>query len=133
MSASATQGFRKMSRLKRFIRTTTTAARAQQWRTDVPLSVGGLAGFPSNTMWPGPRPTSIPSGMLIHPAPSRLAITDMAKIGGCAPYLRELGPHLTQYGWAEAYLHTKWHLDTSSRLPTIDMALKWGRLCPFRC
>jgi len=34
----------------------------------VPLSVGELHGSPSNTMWPGPRPTSIPSGILIHPA-----------------------------------------------------------------
>jgi len=24
-------------------------------------------GLPSNTMWPGPRPTSLPSGILIHP------------------------------------------------------------------
>ena len=30
------------------------------------LGVG--AGFPSNTMWPGPRPTSVTSGILIHPA-----------------------------------------------------------------
>jgi len=29
---------------------------------------GGGAGFPSNTMWPGPSPTSIQSGILIHPA-----------------------------------------------------------------
>jgi len=28
---------------------------------------GGGVGFPSNTMWPGPRPTSISSGILIHP------------------------------------------------------------------
>jgi len=28
----------------------------------------GAAGSPSNTMWPGQRPTSIPSGILIHPA-----------------------------------------------------------------
>jgi len=28
----------------------------------------GRAGSPSNTMWPGPRPTSIPSGILMHPA-----------------------------------------------------------------
>ena len=28
----------------------------------------GWAGSPSNTMWPGPRPTSILSGILIHPA-----------------------------------------------------------------
>ena len=29
---------------------------------------GGGAGSPSNTMSPGPRPTSIPSGILMHPA-----------------------------------------------------------------
>ena len=33
----------------------------------VPLSVGGV-GSPCNTMSPGPRPTSVPSGILIHPA-----------------------------------------------------------------
>jgi len=32
----------------------------------VPLSVGE-AGYPSNTMWPGTRPTSVPGGILIHP------------------------------------------------------------------
>jgi len=33
--------------------------------------------------------------------------------------------------WAEAYLHTKWHLDISSRLATIDITGKWGGvLCP---
>jgi len=32
----------------------------------VPLSMGG-AGSPSNTISPGPRPTSVPSGILIHP------------------------------------------------------------------
>jgi len=29
---------------------------------------GGGAGSQSNTMWPGPRPTFLPSGILIHPA-----------------------------------------------------------------
>jgi len=29
---------------------------------------GGGAGFPSNTMWPGLRSTSVPSGIYIHPA-----------------------------------------------------------------
>jgi len=34
----------------------------------------GGAGFPFNTMWPGPRPTSVPSGIVIHRDPSnRLA------------------------------------------------------------
>jgi len=32
----------------------------------VPLWGGG-AGFPSNTMWPGPRPTCMPSFILIRP------------------------------------------------------------------
>jgi len=40
----------------------------------------------------------------------------------------ELGPHLTQCGWAEAYLHTKWHLDASSRLAKIEMGRKLGAL-----
>jgi len=39
----------------------------QNWGAAVPLSARG-AGSPSNTMWSGPRPTSVPSGMLIHPA-----------------------------------------------------------------
>jgi len=32
-------------------------------------AVGGWVptGSPSNTMWPGARPTSLPSGILIHP------------------------------------------------------------------
>jgi len=30
--------------------------------------LGGGAGSSSNTMSPGPRPTSVPSGILIHPA-----------------------------------------------------------------
>ena len=32
----------------------------------VPLS--RIAGNPSNTKWPGPRSTSLPSGVFIHPA-----------------------------------------------------------------
>ena len=31
------------------------------------LILGGVAGCPFNTMWPGPRPTSTPSFILIHP------------------------------------------------------------------
>ena len=34
----------------------------------VPLSDGEAGSHPSNTMWPGLRPTSVPSGILIHPA-----------------------------------------------------------------
>jgi len=32
--------------------------------------------------------------------------------------------------WAEAYLHTKWHLNSSSRLAATDMGRKFGGLCP---
>jgi len=42
------------------------------------------AGFPSNTTSPGPRPTSLPSGILIHPA--ILPQQTWAKIRGCAPF-----------------------------------------------
>jgi len=75
---------------------------------------GGGVGSPSNTMWPGPTPISVPSGILIDP-PSRLATTDMnRKLGGgcCVLFLGSWSPitHLTQYvTWAEAYLCTKWH------------------------
>jgi len=30
--------------------------------------------------------------------------------------------HLTQCGWPEIYLGTKWHLDPCSRLATIDIS-----------
>ena len=39
-------------------------------------------------------------------------------------------PHLTHCGQAEAYLHTMCHLDSSSRLATIDRGRKFG-LRPF--
>ena len=35
------------------------------WRLLCPFRGG--AGSPSNTMWPGPRSTSVPSGVFIHP------------------------------------------------------------------
>jgi len=69
----------------------------------------------------------------------------------------QLGPHLTQCGLSRGlpflvnhehgalwllilgalekrlltYLHTKWHLDPSSRVTTTDMDRKLGELCPF--
>jgi len=47
------------------------------------------------------------------------------------PLLGELDPHLKTIAWAEAYLHTKWHLDPSSRLTTTNMGRKLGDLCPL--
>jgi len=39
-----------------------------------------------NTMWPGPRPTSVPSGILIHPTvwPQYTNVTDRQKNGSVA-------------------------------------------------
>ena len=102
----------------------------------------GRAGSPSNKKSPGLRPTSMPSAILIHPAvwPQQTWAENWGGgLRSLAPrksfdilalyksdyyyyyYLGrgELGPHLTQCRlglWAEAYLRTKWHLDTSSRL-----------------
>jgi len=43
----------------------------------------------------------------------------------------ELGTHLTQTRLAEAYLHTKWHLNPSSHLATTDMGGKFGSCAPL--
>jgi len=61
----------------------------------VSLSVGG-AEFPSITMWPGPRATSVPSGILIHPAVWHNRHGPKSW-GCCAPYFwgRWVTPHLT--------------------------------------
>jgi len=60
----------------------------------VPLFVGG-ARFPSNTMSPGPMPTSVPSDILIYPAiwPQQTG----RKVGGmmCPFPWGELGPYMT--------------------------------------
>jgi len=43
---------------------------------------GGGAGSPCNTMWPGLRPTSMPSGILIHPTvwPQRCIQTEQTTV-----------------------------------------------------
>ena len=38
----------------------------KSWRLLCPFREGGAVS-PSDTMWPGPRPVSVPSGILIHP------------------------------------------------------------------
>jgi len=98
--------------------------------TDMGRKVGLLCPFPGAelgpylTMWPGPRPTSIPHGILIHPAVWSQHI--WAENWGLCPFLGELGPNLTQCRLVEAYLRTKWHLVPPSRLATIDMDRKLG-------
>ena len=62
-----------------------------------PLLRGGGAGTSYNTMSLGLRPTSLPSGILIHPAiwPQQI----WADNWGCAPLGEgEVGPHRAQCG-----------------------------------
>ena len=72
-----------------------TTDNAENWGA-VPLGGGG-AGSPSNTVWPGLRPTSIPSCILIHPTvwPQQTwpIFRGLCPFGGGV-----LGPHLTQFG-----------------------------------
>jgi len=77
----------------------------------------GGAGFPSNTMSPGPRPTSVPSGILIHPAvwPQYT----WAEVWGCTLGGRAGSPSNTSVARGEAYFHAKSHLDPSNRVVTI--------------
>jgi len=93
--------------------------------------LGRGAGSPSGTMWPGPRPTSVPSAVLTLDPSSRLATMDMGqKLGrGLCPIFGdwELGPHLTQCGRAKAYLHAKFHLDPCSRLATVHQRQRQDR------
>jgi len=59
-------------------------------------------------MFPGLRPTSVPIGILIHPAvwPQQTRAENWV---GAVPFVGELGLHtrLTQSRLAEVYLHTK--------------------------
>jgi len=81
---------------------------------------------PSNTMLPGPRLTFVPCGMLIHPAvwPQHT----WAENWGLCPFGGgELGPHLTQWARAEAFLHAKFHLDPSNWLATMHHHKQTGQ------
>jgi len=92
--------------------------------------LGDRAGSPCKTMWPGPRTTSVPSGILIH-----LAVWPQqtwAKKWGLLSHLfmGEMGPHLTQCGLSPDLPHANWHLDPSSHLSTIHLPKSWGLLPP---
>ena len=97
----------------------------------VPFFLGGKL-HPHLTVWPGQRPTSMPSGNL-DPS-SRLAIIDTGQKLGAVPPCGERGPgpHLTQsHLGLEAYLHTKWHVNPSSHLATTDIGGKLGSSAPL--
>ena len=57
------------------------------------------------------------------------ATIDMGqKLGGDVPFFLGKGwvPIEHKVAWAEAYLHTKWHLSPSNRLATADIGRKGG-------
>jgi len=93
-----------------------------------PFSLG--AGSPCDTMWPGPRSTSVPSGVFIHPA-----VCPQKRMGrklGAVPLLgvAELRPHLTQrrLGRLPLYKVASWSIQPfghNKHGPKIG----WG-LCP---
>jgi len=89
-------------------------------------SFGGCVS-PCNTMWLGPRPTIVPSAILIQ----RFGHNSHGpKIGGCARW----GCSWFRFWhscWAEAYRRTKCHLDPSSHLATTDMGQKLGGYALF--
>jgi len=64
-----------------------------------------------------------PLGHIRHGPKSGRGAAVPLSVGG------KLDPHLTQYRWAEAYLHTKWHLDPSNHLATTDVDRKVGDCC----
>ena len=56
-------------------------------------------------------------------------IVTVAFFAPCTNILTYLLTYLLTYkvAWPEAYLHTKWHLDASRRLATIEIGRKLGR------
>jgi len=98
--------------------------------------IGGLcpyggAGSPCNTMWPGPRPTFVPSGISIHPAiwPQQT----WRKLGGLPLRGWSWVRIKHNVAWVEACLRTKWHLDPSSCLATINMGQKVNNTRVISC
>jgi len=79
----------------------------------------GELGPPSNTVSPGPRPSSVPSGILIHPAiwPQQTWAKNWGAVplwgrGSCISIWHNMAR-------ADAYLRAKFHLDPCNRLATI--------------
>ena len=67
-------------------------------------------------MWPGPRPVSISSGILVHPSVSQQYMSQ--KLGAAMPPFlgRGAGSPSNSVAWAEAYLHTN-HTTTTILRP----------------
>jgi len=81
-------------------------------------------------MLPRPRPTIIPSGILIHPAvwPQQI----WAENWGLCPFLEGRWVCIQDnVAWAEAYLCTKCYFDPSSHLAITVIDRKLGGCAPF--
>jgi len=93
---------------------------AKKWGVLCPLFRGTAGtGSPSNTMSPGPRPTSVPSDILIHPAvwPQQTWAENWGRV---VPLWRELGPHTMWPGPRPTAMPSFiLNLDPSNRLATI--------------
>jgi len=90
------------------------SAEHEVWVGWLALVVGVVCGLES-----GPRPTSVPSGILIHPAiwPQQTWAENWESVplwgrGSWVPIQHNVA-------WAETYLHAKLHLDPSNRLATV--------------
>ena len=92
---------------------------------------GGAAVSPSNTMLLGSRPTSLLSGILVHPAiwPQQI----WAENWGAVP-LWGRGSCVSMYqnvARAETYLCAKFHVDPANGLATTDMGRKLAAVVPL--
>jgi len=79
---------------------------------DVSLSKEGV-GSPSNTMLPGPRPTSISSGILIHPTvwPQYTNVTDRHTLTGQTGHrCHSIGQNVTCNSCPKIKKFMKWSL-----------------------
>jgi len=76
----------------------------------------GAAGSPSNTMWPGPRLTSVPSAIMIHPAVWPRCMGRKVEAAVPPPLGAAGSPSNTTWqAGDEAYLRAKFHLDPQNR------------------
>ena len=74
------------------------------------LGRGELASHPTQCG------TSVPTGILIHPA----VWQQQRWADPASPFWGEAGSPPNTLAWAEVYLNTKWHLDPSNHLATIQ-------------
>ena len=74
----------------------TPQAASVSYRSWLLCSFRRVAGFPSDTMWPGPRSTSVPSSVFIHPAVWPQYKWAKNRVGAVPFSLGQLSPHRTQ-------------------------------------